>query len=117
MQRRFAAETTSLTETVAVALFKLVPIPSVLPSADAHTSKSSRLGVTTCVKLTGGCVSWEDNKKGVSSGSALANADADALMSGVVGSFQEMEPFAPALMAMMTSIRNSAPVGLRDQNL
>ncbi len=51
---RFAAETTSLTEMLAVALFKLVPIKSVLPSADDHTPKSNLSGVTTCVKLTGG---------------------------------------------------------------
>lgn len=69
------------------------------------------------MKLTGGCVSGDDNKKGVRSGSALANRDADALMSGVVGSLHEMEPFAPALMAMMVSTRNSAPVGVRDQYL
>jgi hypothetical protein len=70
---------------------------SVLPSADAHTPKSSRSGVTTCVKLTRGCVSGEDNKKGVSPGSALANADAEAMMSSVVGLTQDTEPFAPAL--------------------
>jgi hypothetical protein len=74
-------------------------------------------GVTTCVNLTGGRVSGEDNKKGVSSGNALANADAEALMSGGVGSFQDMEPFAPALMATMVSTKNSAPVGVRDKYL
>ena len=69
------------------------------------------------VKLTRGCVSGEDSKKGVRSGSALANRDADALMSGEVGSFHDTEPFAPALMATMVSTRNSAPVGVRDQYL
>ena len=71
----------------------------------------------TWVKLTRGRVSGEDSKKGVRSGSVLANRDAEALMSGEVGSFHDTEPFAPALMATMVLTRNSAPVGVRDQYL
>jgi hypothetical protein len=52
--------------TLAVKLFKLVPMICVLPlSAAAHTPKSSRWGVTTRVKWTAGLYSGEDSKKGV----------------------------------------------------
>jgi hypothetical protein len=50
----------------------------------------------------------------VRSGSASANEDALALISGVVGSTKDTEPRAPALMATVISTKNSAPVGTRD---
>jgi hypothetical protein len=53
----------------------------------------------------------------VRSGSASANEDALALISGVVGSTKDTEPRAPALMATVISTKNSAPVGTRDQYL
>ena len=68
---RFAQETTPLTKILAAALFRSVPITSVLPSADAHILKSSRPGMTTWVELTGDYVSGDDNKEGVRPGSAL----------------------------------------------
>src|SRR6266702_6021118 len=90
---------------------------SALPPEEIHTPKSNRLGVTTCANLTGGEDSGEDSRKGVSSGSALANADAAALMPAVVGSVQAIDPRAPALTATIICTRNSVYVGVRDQNL